>query len=445
MESNNNGYQMRNMPIQQVRRDPNRIQNLQMMSNGNGYDMNQVGIPNSSQLNQGMPMNNPQMGMPNNSQLSQAMPMNNPQMGLNSQPYHAPGMIEPQSMPAGKRQIKSIEENNTNRRNMNVSQDTSMNGNFDSSLLYAGNTQGPVLTSGMQGGYNDTARGYQNLQNESSIDISQTGNFMKGRRAPMGKPIQTSNGPSVNFTPNMSGLQKLGMLPSIFVKQKFEMLEMLTGCETENRYKVYAADQGLEKTGRPIFKCKEKSGFFARNLLSGDCRPFGMRILHEDREEDDEADDMFLFLDRPCRFTVGCMNRPEITVTVKENGINQYIGKVVSEWACCDMLFTVYGANEEVVFKIYGNCCQWGLYCNCPCNSCAKIIFNIQSPTGDNIGEINKLYSGALQEYLTDTDNFCCIFPQNASPEQKALLLALVLFIDFRYFEQSPAQNNGLV
>jgi len=84
--------------------------------------------------------------------------------------------------------------------------------------------------------------------------------------------------------------------------------------------------------------------------------------------------------------------RPEITVELREGGVNQYIGKVVSEWACCDMMFTVYGANDELIYKIYGNCCQWGLYFNCPCNACAKIAFIIQNPKGQAVGEINKVY-----------------------------------------------------
>lgn len=49
-----------------------------------------------------------------------------------------------------------------------------------------------------------------------------------------------------------------------------------------------------------------------------------------------------------------------------------------------------------------------------------------------------------MKEMFTDTDNFCCIFPNKASPEEKALLLASVLFIDFRYFESSPSQNNPM-
>eukprot|EP00330_Aristerostoma_sp_ATCC50986_P001462 CAMPEP_0114580070 /NCGR_PEP_ID=MMETSP0125-20121206/4400_1 /TAXON_ID=485358 ORGANISM="Aristerostoma sp., Strain ATCC 50986" /NCGR_SAMPLE_ID=MMETSP0125 /ASSEMBLY_ACC=CAM_ASM_000245 /LENGTH=102 /DNA_ID=CAMNT_0001771353 /DNA_START=332 /DNA_END=637 /DNA_ORIENTATION=+ len=92
------------------------------------------------------------------------------------------------------------------------------------------------------------------------------------------------------------GLEKLRLLDRIFVKQKFEMLEMLTGCETENRYKVYPADENMEKCGESIFKCKERSNFFARNCLSGDCRPFEMKVIHQDQDEDDEeSDDMFLW------------------------------------------------------------------------------------------------------------------------------------------------------
>lgn len=161
---------------------------------------------------------------------------------------------------------------------------------------------------------------------QNSADLGPKPSHSPPKKAPrsgiaQGRPVATNEAGNV-FSPNLSGMDKLALLSSIFVKQKFEMLEMLTGCETENRYKVYAAGQGLERVGRPIFKCKEKSGFMARNCLryrinyciiyifySGDCRPFQMKIIHEDREEDDEDDDMCLLLDRPCRCTVCCMNR----------------------------------------------------------------------------------------------------------------------------------------
>jgi hypothetical protein len=92
-----------------------------------------------------------------------------------------------------------------------------------------------------------------------------------------GKPV-TKKGQNMVVMPmnKRGGLEKLRDLERIFVKQKFEMLEMLTGCETENRYKVYAADENMDKVGEPVFKCKEKSNFFARNCLR---YPFRSRVI----------------------------------------------------------------------------------------------------------------------------------------------------------------------
>jgi hypothetical protein len=281
--------------------------------------------------------------------------------------------------------------------------------------------------------------GYSDMHTDNSLNIS-------NQPVIQGRPVVKKGSNMVVMPlPKKSGLEKLRDLDKIFIKQKFELLEMLTGCETENRYKVYAADENMEKMGDPIFKCKEKSNFFARNCLSGDCRPFQMKVIHEEVGEDEELDqrELFLWLDRPCKFTLYCLNRPEITVTLKENGLDKYIGKVVSQWACFDMVFEIFDREDKLVYKIHGSCCQWGLFCNCPCDQCAKIQFNVLNIEGQPVGEIYKIYSGVMKELFTDTDNFCCVFPPTATPEHKALLLASVLFIDFRYFEVAPQQNNN--
>lgn len=56
-------------------------------------------------------------------------------------------------------------------------------------------------------------------------------------------------------------------IKGVFVKQKFELLEALTGCETENKYIVYAADSEGDKTKLELFKAKEKSNCLARICL----------------------------------------------------------------------------------------------------------------------------------------------------------------------------------
>lgn len=55
-------------------------------------------------------------------------------------------------------------------------------------------------------------------------------------------------------------LSTLAALPGVYIKQKFEKLEAVTGIETPNVYKVYPADhEGNKASKKPIFKCKEKS------------------------------------------------------------------------------------------------------------------------------------------------------------------------------------------
>ena len=56
--------------------------------------------------------------------------------------------------------------------------------------------------------------------------------------------------------------------PGIKIKQKFEMLEALGGCETQNKYTVQAADPDQEHATSNVFMyCKEKSECLHRMCL----------------------------------------------------------------------------------------------------------------------------------------------------------------------------------
>ncbi len=117
----------------------------------------------------------------------------------------------------------------------------------------------------------------------------------------------------------------------------------MTGCETENRYSIYEADENYRAYPGAIFLCKERSSFFVRNCLSGDCRPFSMDIEHDDDFVSDiEENNLFLRLNRPCKPTFLCFARPVIEVFLSENGVEGYFGKVTSEWNCIDISFDVY-------------------------------------------------------------------------------------------------------
>ena len=80
---------------------------------------------------------------------------------------------------------------------------------------------------------------------------------------------------------NRTGYQKLSQMGGIFVSQKMDLLEVMTGCEMPNKYYVSEYDSLQGKKGVPLFKCKEMSGFCERQFCTGDARPLDVEVRHE--------------------------------------------------------------------------------------------------------------------------------------------------------------------
>lgn len=135
------------------------------------------------------------------------------------------------------------------------------------------------------------------------------------------------------------------------------LLEVMTGCETENRYQVFAADSaGERKVGPVIFSCKEHSSWCSRNCLAGNCRPFDMTINHSNLY-DPHQEKPFLLLHRECRCTCLCLNRPSVDVQLVENGANENIGSVRAPFSCCDLLLEIWDKNDNHKYSVKGSCC----------------------------------------------------------------------------------------
>merc|ERR1712178_554852 len=74
----------------------------------------------------------------------------------------------------------------------------------------------------------------------------------------------------------------------VFVKQKFDVMEFVTGCEFPNIYYAYARKGIDKKKGKKEFKFKEKSSFYER-CLQGSCKPYKMKVYNEQKVEDDKV------------------------------------------------------------------------------------------------------------------------------------------------------------
>jgi hypothetical protein len=105
-------------------------------------------------------------------------------------------------------------------------------------------------------------------------------------------------------------MQELARSQKVYVKQKIELLEMLTGCETPNRYHVYSMGQNGQWSY--LFKCKEQSGWCMRNCISSNSRAFNLCVKHVNSPSDFTVDDYsnsFAIFERPYKCTCCCLDR----------------------------------------------------------------------------------------------------------------------------------------
>lgn len=238
----------------------------------------------------------------------------------------------------------------------------------------------------------------------------------------------------------------LGECSDVFVKQHVEMMEALTGFETENKYSVFGPRRGPFPQGESLF-AYETSGCINRNLC-GPRRAFKMRI-----DSGGGPDAPALTLERPLRCGVACCccALQEMHVYTGAGGKHGglLVGSIRQRCACSPATsFAVYVGSDvdRARYTIQGPCLVMD-------NALCDTVFHIcdpdgtplaapQSPNGE--AEIRKLkaqsMSGWLQEAMSDADNFGCAFPEGATPADKATLLAAVFLIDFMFFESA---GNG--
>jgi len=163
------------------------------------------------------------------------------------------------------------------------------------------------------------------------------------------------------------------------------------------------------------------------------------------KDEDFDTEEVVLRLVRECQCTCYCCNRPEMKVYCTQGGQENYIGKIVDNWDCINFSYTVKDAADNVRFFIKASCCQLGFHCKCPCEPCEKIEFDLwQGDKEKQEAPIMKVGTGnCLKNAISDADNFSVPFPHNATWQDKSLLLASVLMIDFMQFEEKGGQAKG--
>jgi len=239
--------------------------------------------------------------------------------------------------------------------------------------------------------------------------------------------------------------KKLTGMQGAFVKQKIDLLQVLTGCQRNNKFEVYDMQNG-ERTGKAQFIWREQSGCYSRMCLPGDCRPLDMYV--DNIQYGNQQDQVVLHINRPCKCTFYCFNRQEMQLSWIENGQQKYLGKIVDPWTLCNFVFKIYDEEDKEIYHVEASCCQLGFQCKgCPYDACQKIIFNIKEPNTDNVlGQLVKTGRGYCVNMLDwGFDNFKIDFPKGSNWKQRALLITCAVFVDFMLFMRNDRKGPTAV
>jgi hypothetical protein len=216
------------------------------------------------------------------------------------------------------------------------------------------------------------------------------------------------------------GLEYLTQVDQLLIHQLIEMLEVLTGFETENKYVIKNA------MGQQVYFAAESSDCLERQCC-GPARAFSMAIIDNFQRE-------VIHLERPFRCGHCCCpcHLNELQVQSPPGNVIGYVNEI---WTCCYPEFNITDAAGTNQFFIHGPVC--------PCKCYHDVEFPIL--TADRAGQIGTLtsqWSGCAQECVTDAGNFSVTFPMGAPWQTKVLLLASAFLVDFMFYEKSNNNNR---
>ncbi|XP_012660372.1 phospholipid scramblase 1-like [Otolemur garnettii] len=209
------------------------------------------------------------------------------------------------------------------------------------------------------------------------------------------------------------GLEYLSQIDMVLIHQKLEVLEAISGFETNNIYEIQ------NSFGQRIYFATEATPCCTR-LCCGPARPFTLRIIDNMRRE-------VITLERPLRCSSCCCPccLQEVEVQAPP-GVP--VGYVTQTWHPCLPKFAVQNEQRQDVLKIKGPCI--------PCGCFADVDFEVTSLDEKIVvGKITKKWSQMLREALTDADNFAVQFPIDLDVKMKAVMLGACFLVDFMFFE----------
>lgn len=192
------------------------------------------------------------------------------------------------------------------------------------------------------------------------------------------------------------GLEYLSQLDLIIIHQQVELLGMILGTETSNKYEI------KNSLGQRIYFAVEESICFNRNVCS---------TL------------------RACTLRITDNSGRELEIQTPPGTIAGYVAQ---KWDPFQPKFTIQNANKEDILKIVGPCATCGCF--------GDVDFEVKTVDEKlTIGKISKYWSGFVNDVFTNADNFGIHVPADLDVTLKAAMIGACFLFDIMFFEHSLA------
>jgi len=233
------------------------------------------------------------------------------------------------------------------------------------------------------------------------------------------------------------GLAVLASLPGVYISQKENIVEALTGIQLPHKFNFYPLGPDDNSMPTRIFRGNDQSDPFLRQMMSPEDRPFQMYITMTNGPMDIFN---FMYLERPsacCQMGNGVMR-----VYCLEGG-QRLVGEIRGPCTFCNYELNIFGADGKPLFTFDGTWCQKGILCapNCPCDMCQVSFFEIRDPVLQPIGGFKRV-TNFCSRLFTNNDNYVLRFPPSASVDDKMLMMGALVLWDFVYFETPTPQEQ---
>ncbi|XP_003227036.2 phospholipid scramblase 2 [Anolis carolinensis] len=217
------------------------------------------------------------------------------------------------------------------------------------------------------------------------------------------------------------GLEYLTQVDRISVQQQIELLELLSGLETCNRYEV------KNSVGQWMYLAVEENDAYTLNCHKS-LRSFIIKLF-------DGANQPVMQLSRDCHCSICCFPciccLQELEVQAP---LGTVIGYIKQNWHPCLPRFAIQNEASENVLKIAGPCA--------PCTCFQDIDFEVSTQDEKPIGRISKQWTGYIREMATTASNFEILFPFDLDVKMKALILGASILLDYMYFEHKRRRSD---